>query len=58
MRVSFWNRGSFEYYEDGHPLRERTAQRYGIEARFRVVGERSEQTAEGPRLTIQLEAVK
>jgi methyltransferase family protein len=57
-RVSFWNRASFEYYEDGHPVRERVAQRYGIAARFRILRERSEQTAEGPRLTLQLEAVK
>ena len=56
--VSFWNRRSFMYYQHGNPYRERFAQSYGISASFRVVAERVEQTPDGPRLTILLEAVK
>lgn len=56
--VSFWNRRSFLYYEDGNPYRERFAERYGVLARFRIAAERTEPTADGPRLTILLEAVK
>jgi len=56
--VSFWNRRSFLYYEDGNPYRERFAERYGIGARFSTVAERIEPTPDGPRLTIVLEAVK
>jgi GT2 family glycosyltransferase len=56
--VSFWNRRSFLYYEDGNPYRERFVRPYGISARFRVRSERMENTVDGPRLTILLEAVK
>jgi hypothetical protein len=56
--VSFWNRRSFLYYEAGNPYRERFAQHYGIEARFRTVAERTEPSVDGPRLTILLQAVK
>jgi hypothetical protein len=56
--VSFWNRRSFLYYEDGSPYHEQRAGPYGITARFRVVREHTERTADGPRLTIVLEAVK
>jgi SAM-dependent methyltransferase len=56
--VSFWNRRSFLYYEAGNPYRERFATFYGISAKFRTVQERTEQTQDGPRLTIVLEAVK
>jgi glycosyltransferase involved in cell wall biosynthesis len=56
--VSFWNRRSFLYYEAGNPYRERFAASYGITARFRPVWERTDQSADGPRLTIILEAVK
>ena len=56
--VSFWNRRSFAYYENGNPYRERFARSYGIQARFRIVQEDSQKTNDGPRLTIVLEAVK
>ncbi|MCI0422717.1 MAG: glycosyltransferase, partial [Acidobacteria bacterium] len=56
--VSFWNRRSFMYYEAGNPYRERFAGFYGIHAKFRIDSERIDQTVDGPRLTIMLEAVK
>ena len=56
--VSFWNRRSFLYYEAGNPYRERFAKSYGIQAKFRTVQERIDQTPDGPRLSIVLEAVK
>jgi GT2 family glycosyltransferase len=56
--ISFWNRRSFSYYEAGNPYRERFAQRYGIHANFRVLREQTNQTSDGPRLTILLEAIK
>jgi len=56
--VSFWNRRSFLYYEEGNSYRERFAKRYRIEARFRVVSESVRQTVDGPSLRILLEAVK
>ncbi len=56
--VSFWNRRSFLYYEAGNPYRERFARHYGIQAKFRVLRERTERTVDGPKLTILLEAVK
>jgi glycosyltransferase involved in cell wall biosynthesis len=56
--VSFWNRRSFLYYEAGNPYRERFAQHYGIRAKFRGVWERTDQTVDGPRLTIIVQAVK
>ena len=57
-QVSYWNRRSFLYYEEGSPYRERFAARYGIQARFRVVTERVEPTGDGPVLFITLRAVK
>ena len=56
--VSFWNRRSFLYYESGNPYRERFAASYGIRAAFRIVRERIDRTADGPKLTILLECVK
>ena len=56
--TSFWNRRSFLYYTDGCPYRERFATSYGIKARFRVAREAIENTMDGPKLTIVLEAVK
>jgi glycosyltransferase involved in cell wall biosynthesis len=56
--VSFWNRRSFLYYEAGNPYRERFARHYGIRAKFKIVQERTDQTQDGPRLTMLLEAVK
>lgn len=56
--VSFWNRRSFMYYEAGNPYRERFAGFYGIQAKFRIVSERIDQSVDGPRLTIVLETVK
>jgi hypothetical protein len=56
--ISFWNRRSFLYYESGNPYRERFARYYGIQARFRVIREHTDDSSDGPRLTILLEAVK
>jgi Glycosyl transferase family 2/Methyltransferase domain len=56
--VSFWNRRSFLYYEAGNIYRERFAKAYGIEAAFRVLSEHIDNTMDGPRLTIDLAAVK
>jgi SAM-dependent methyltransferase len=56
--VSFWNRRSFLYYEHGSPYRESNAKGYGIQASFRVVRERTDDTFDGPVLAITLEAVK
>lgn len=33
--VSFWNEETFDYFEDGHPRRERFGCSYGVHARFR-----------------------
>ena len=56
--VSFWNARSFLYYEAGNPYRERFAASYGIRAAFRTVAKRIDLTVDGPKLTIELEAVK
>lgn len=53
--VSFWNRRSFLYYESGNIYRERFAKAYGIVAAFRIVREKTDQTMDGPKLTIELE---
>jgi len=55
--VSFWHRNSFKYFEAGNPYRERFAQSYGIQARFRVVAEKESRTQDGPKLSITLEKV-
>lgn len=56
--VSYWNERSFLYYEAGCPYRERFAAAYGIRAAFRTVLSRVDQTQDGPKLTIDLVAVK
>lgn len=56
--VSFWNRRSFFYYEDGHPYRKQYANAYGIIACFKVVEEYTRTMRDGPKLLIKLEAVK
>jgi hypothetical protein len=56
--VSFWNRLSFDYFEDGNLRRDAIVARTGIRARFRIVAERVEQTSSGPRLVVTLLAVK
>jgi glycosyltransferase involved in cell wall biosynthesis len=56
--VSFWNRRTFLYFEAGNPYRERFAEGYGISAAFRVVFESAQDSIDGERLTIVLEAVK
>jgi SAM-dependent methyltransferase len=56
--VSFWNRRSFLYYEEGSPYREAYARSYGIQAKFRTVREWTNYTQDGPILSIILEAVK
>jgi SAM-dependent methyltransferase len=55
---SFWNRRSFLYFEAGNPYCERFATFYGTLARFRLLREEQKKTAEGPYLTVLLEAVK
>ena len=55
---SFWTRLSFNYYEKGHPDRERFARNYGIVAAFKILSEKTVRTPEGPRLEIVLQAVK
>jgi SAM-dependent methyltransferase len=56
--VTFWNRQSFDWFEEGNAERARCAARYGITARFRIAGERTEPTPRGPRLIVELLAVK
>jgi SAM-dependent methyltransferase len=57
--VSFWNRNSFFYFEDGNPHRERFGKDYGITARFKIKQERQEKISdEVVKLYISLEAVK
>lgn len=57
--VSYWNRNSFWYFTDGDAHRERFGERYGVTARFRVIGERETGNAEGVKhLHIDLQAVK
>jgi hypothetical protein len=55
--VSFWHRHSFWYFEAGSPYRERFANSYGVQARFRVLREMEELTGDGPKLRITLEKV-
>jgi len=56
--VSFWHLNSFKYYERGNIYRDRFARGYGIEAAFRVLLADITTSQDGPRLTINLEAVK
>ncbi len=56
--TSFWNARSFLYYEAGNIYRERFAASYGIRAAFRTVNKKVELTMDGPKLSIELEAVK
>jgi SAM-dependent methyltransferase len=56
--VSFWNRRSFLYFEDGGTYHAAYAKSYGIQARFSVLRERIDQTLDGPILEITLVAVK
>jgi SAM-dependent methyltransferase len=56
--ISFWNRRGFDWFEEGNAERARCAARYGIRARFRIIAEQTGQTPDGPRLTIELQAVK
>lgn len=56
--VTFWHRRSFLYYESGCPYRERFAKSYGITAAFHVLHDELEDTMDGPKLTIVLQAVK
>lgn len=56
--VSYWNRNSFKYYEEGNVYRDRFAGSYGIKARFKVMQENVIATQDGPQLLIYLEARK
>ena len=56
--VSYWNRNSFKYFEHGNIYRDRFAKDYGIVAAFKIRNDITEQSQDGPRLTIILEAVK
>jgi SAM-dependent methyltransferase len=56
--VSYWNRHSFWYFEDGNIYRERFANAYWISARFKVLKENQITTSDGPYLMIVFQAVK
>ena len=56
--VSFWNRRSFLYFEDGSPYRDGFAASYGIGAKFRTQWELLTPTLDGPQLSMLLQAVK
>jgi predicted SAM-dependent methyltransferase len=57
--VSFWNRNSFFYFEDGNPHRERFGKDYGVKARFKIMQYRHENVGDDvDKLTIVLECVK
>ena len=56
--VTFWNRRSFLYFEDGAPYHVAYAKSYGIVCRFGVFRERIDETPDGPILEITLTAVK
>ncbi|HYK02935.1 MAG TPA: galactosyltransferase-related protein [Thermoanaerobaculia bacterium] len=56
--VSYWNRRTFHWFEDGNTMREQHAGAYGIRAKFRVLEENVDATESGPQLKIVLQAVK
>jgi SAM-dependent methyltransferase len=56
--VSFWNRRSFLYFEDGSPYHSTYGASYGIRAAFKVLRERMDLTPDGPILEITLIAQK
>lgn len=56
--VSYWNENSFKYYEHGNPYRETFADGYGIVAAFKILKYETIQTVDGPKLYIDLGAVK
>jgi SAM-dependent methyltransferase len=57
--VSYWNRNSFFYYEDGNPHRERFGYAYGIRARFSIVHFHHDKLQDNvTKLSIFLKAVK
>ena len=59
QHCSYWNRNSFFYYTAGNPHRERFGTAYGVQARFRVLSQRTARLPdEVVKLTIVLAAVK
>jgi SAM-dependent methyltransferase len=56
--VSFWNRRSCLYFENGSAYRTAYGTSYGIEATFKVLRERVDLTPDGPILEITLVAEK
>lgn len=56
--VSYWHQRSFLYFEDGSAYRDRFCASYGITARFRTVAGWIQDTQDGPKLCITLEAIK
>lgn len=56
--ITYWNRNSFKYFESGNPYRERFCEAYGIKAKFEIMGSQIDDTQDGPKLHIQLKAVK
>jgi SAM-dependent methyltransferase len=56
--VSFWNRRSFLYFEDGSPYRDGFASSYGIRAKLRTRWELLTPTPDGPQLSMLLQPVK
>jgi len=56
--VSYWNKNSFLYYELGSIYNTRFAKSYRIKALFKVTYYKLEQTFDGEKLHILLEAAK
>lgn len=57
--ISYWNRESFSYYEDGNMCRERFNGRYGVEARFKILqAVETNHPGHVAKLEIHLRAVK
>jgi SAM-dependent methyltransferase len=56
--ISYWNRGSFKYFEWTNYYRNRFAKAYGIEAMFKVRSESISIGEDGPILILDLVAVK
>lgn len=56
--ISYWNRNSFWYYEKGNVYYERFHVQMGICACFEVLSSDIRMTQDGPKLRIQLKAIK
>lgn len=56
--VSFWVERSFLYFEAGNIYRDRFAHGNGVKAKFRTIAKQVNDSVDGPKLRITLEAVK